>query len=116
MTRLMIAIAIVLSASAAEAQSRRAPAVEGRPSTTAMSCNQARALVSARGAIVLATGARTYDRFVSNAGLCSLGEIAEPAFEPSAENPQCFVGYRCVYRRNEPPSGDGGGGAGGGMQ
>ena len=116
MTRLMLVIAIVLAAGAAIAQPRRAPAVEGRPSTTAMSCSQARALVTARGAIVLGTGGLTYDRFVSNAGACALAEIAEPAFEPSAENPQCFVGYRCVYRRNEPPSGEGGGGSGGGMQ
>jgi hypothetical protein len=107
---------MMFGAGAALAQPRRSPALESRPSTLTMSCRQARTLVESRGAIVLATGRLTYDRFVAHGGLCSLGEIAEPAFEPSAETAQCFVGYRCVYRRNEPPSGEGGGGTGGGMQ
>ena len=72
--------------------------VAGRPYTPALACNAARALVSSRGAIVLGTGPDLYDRYVSTEGFCQVDEVAMPAFVPSGDGPQCFVGYTCVRK------------------
>lgn len=82
-----------------------------RASTPGMSCGQARALVASQGAVVLGTGPNTYDRYVAHAGFCPHDQVPEPAYERTADNPQCYVGSRCVPRRSDPPGG-GGGGAG----
>jgi hypothetical protein len=89
-------------------------AAQPRPSTLAMSCGQARALVASRGAIVLGTGPHTYDRYVAHTGFCPHDQTTEPAFEPTRDNPQCYIGSRCIARRSEQPTGDSGGGGGGG--
>lgn len=68
---------------------------QNRPSTPAMSCNQARGLVAARGGIVLGTGGYTFDRFVADRSFCTITESTVSAFAPTRDNPQCFVGYRC---------------------
>lgn len=85
-----------------------------RPSTLAMSCGQARALVASRGAIVLGTGPHTYDRYVAHTGFCPHDQTTEPAYERTLDSPQCYIGSRCVARRSEQPTGDSGGGGGGG--
>lgn len=82
----MIAVAAML-ASPAFAQSR--------PSTVERSCEASRALVARNGAIVLGTGGFTYDRFVASRNFCQFDEILDPAFVPSGDTAQCFVGYRC---------------------
>jgi len=87
MIRLIAALALCAVAAAAVAQ--------GRPSTLAMSCAQARGLVAARGAIVLGTGAYTYDRFVRDQSFCALNEITQQVWEPTADVAQCPVGFRC---------------------
>jgi hypothetical protein len=84
------AIALLSSGSGALAQ--------GSPLTRGMSCYGARELVSVHGAVVLRTGPATYDRYVAAGGQCVLGEVMEPAWVPTADNPQCPVGYRCVTR------------------
>jgi hypothetical protein len=66
-----------------------------RPSTPQMSCRQAAGLVASRGAIVLGTGAYTYDRYVTDQRFCLRSEITVPEWVPTADTPQCFVGYRC---------------------
>ncbi|WP_245571789.1 hypothetical protein [Microvirga subterranea] len=66
-----------------------------RPSTVNRPCIASRQLVIARGAIVLGTGGFTYDRFVRDSSFCEVGEYAQPAYVPSLDTPQCFVGYRC---------------------
>jgi hypothetical protein len=81
-------------------------AAQTRPLTTALPCAAVSALVTARGAIVLGTGPYTYDRYVSNAGECGIGQTTEPAFERAADNAQCFVGYRCRGRANEAGRGN----------
>jgi hypothetical protein len=83
-------LCLCLATSAATAQTR--------PSSVEMPCARAAALVQSRGAIVLGTGGYTYDRFVTGANFCLYGEFTEPAWVPSADNPQCFVGYRCRPR------------------
>ena len=68
---------------------------QGRPASPAMSCLAANRYVSAAGALVLSTGTYTYDRFVSSGRFCAAGETIEPAWVPTADIEQCFVGYRC---------------------
>ncbi len=75
-------------------------AAQGHPATARMTCAEAAGLVAAAGAAVLATGPRTYERFVAHAGICLLGEIAVPAWVPTRDTPQCPVGAVC---RDRPP-------------
>jgi hypothetical protein len=88
--RTLVALGLCVAATAAVAQSR--------PSTPSLPCVRAAALVQTQGAIVLGTGGYTYDRFVSGGNFCLVGERPDPAWVPSADNPQCFVGYRCRQR------------------
>ena len=83
-----VALVLLLPACAADAQSR--------PSTTTMSCAAAQGLVLSRHAIVLNTGRDLYDRYVADQGQCPTGLVATPAFAPTLDNPQCFVGSLCV--------------------
>jgi opacity protein-like surface antigen len=87
MERLLAIVAASMCATGAIAQAH--------VSTVAMSCGQAAALVATHGAAVLGTGGYTYDRFVADGRFCVRGEITEPAWVPSGDTAQCFVGYRC---------------------
>jgi hypothetical protein len=87
MKRAGTAVFLLLIATSAYAQSR--------PSTVSMPCAAARQLVFSYGAIVLGTGGYSYDRFVRDRTFCEFNEYIDPAWVPSRENPQCFVGYRC---------------------
>ncbi len=88
--RVFLTVSFCMAATVAVAQTR--------PSTPSLPCARAAALVQAQGAVVLGTGVYTYDRFVSGSNHCVYGEFAEPAYVPSADTPQCFVGYRCRPR------------------
>jgi hypothetical protein len=91
MRPLLLALAATLVA--ADAGTRAS--AQSRPSTLAMSCAQTARLVGSRGAIVMNTGPNTYDRYVSNRNFCEINEVLEPIWAPTADNPQCFIGYRC---------------------
>jgi len=82
-----IAIALAVLASGADAQTY--------PSTTAMPCIASQQLVASRGAAVLGTGGRTYDRFVRDRTFCDVTEYAQTAYVQSRDTPACFVGSRC---------------------
>jgi hypothetical protein len=69
-----------------------------RPSTMAMSCDQAGALVASHGAVVLTTGRHTFERFVRSPGYCALGEYAETGWAPTRDASQCVLGYVCRTR------------------
>jgi hypothetical protein len=71
---------------------------QGRPVSTTMTCSRAAGLIALQGAVVLGTGVYTYDRYVSGPNFCALGETTEPAWVPTVDNPQCFVGYQCRPR------------------
>ena len=71
-------------------------AQQGRPSTLAMTCGQARNYLAGRGAAVLGTGGYTYDRFVRDRSFCEPTEITRNAVVPARDTPECFVGYRCI--------------------
>jgi hypothetical protein len=73
-----------------------------RPSTVNMLCGQAAGMVAARGAIVLGTGGFTFDRFVADRRFCAITQTTEPAWVPTSDTTQCFVGYRCKETNTEP--------------
>lgn len=72
-----------------------AATAQARPATYKMTCQKAANLVASRGEVVLSTSAYTYDRFVAHAGYCGLGETTRPAFVPTRDVANCFVGYTC---------------------
>lgn len=86
--KIAVALTAALATTTAFAQSR--------PSSTAMTCQQARGFVASRGAAVLGTGGMTYDRFVRDRQYCEATEITSNAFVPTRDNPQCQIGYRCI--------------------
>jgi hypothetical protein len=59
------------------------------PSTSSMTCAQARSFVTVSGGVVLSTGPTTYDRFVAHSGYCVHGERAELAWVPTRDVAQC---------------------------
>lgn len=83
-----IVAATVLASSVAQA----------RPFTPAMACGTAANLISLNGAMVMSTGGHTYDRFVVSAAYCTPHEYTKSAFVPTANDPQCFVGYTCEQK------------------
>lgn len=87
MKHLTLSLLLLLAAAPALAQSR--------PSTPDRSCAANHQSVAANGAIVLGTGGFTFDRFVRDRSFCQHGDFLEPAFVPSRDTPQCFIGYRC---------------------
>lgn len=95
--------ALIFAAAAAAALVPALAEAQSRPSTTRMSCAGARTLVAQRGAIVLGTGPSLYDRYVSSQGFCQPDEITKPAWAPTADNRQCFIGYRCERVDDEWP-------------
>ena len=88
---LCLGICGLLGAPAAIAQSASQTAV--------MTCASAAGMLRQQGAIVLHDTATTYDRFVRDAGSCQRGETTEPAYAQTRDNPQCFIGFRCVQNR-----------------
>ena len=85
----------ILPASLMILASSSAALAQGRPATPRMSCSAAAQLVKRSGAIVLATGGQTYDRFVASESFCPTGLYGRAAFVPTADNPQCYIGYYC---------------------
>lgn len=91
----------MLAAALAGVTLANAPA-QARPNTRNMTCASAAALVQSRGAIVLSTGANTFDRYVSNIRYCSGAEQLQPEWVRTSDSNQCFVGYTCfVPDRND---------------
>ena len=70
-------------------------AAQPRPDTNRMTCAAARALVMKQGGIVLGTGPSLFDRYVSSRAYCLSTQLTEPAFVPTTDDRQCFVGYTC---------------------
>ena len=88
MLRSLLAIsALALTAMAAAAQVG--------PPTSQRTCGANRQLVLKDGAVVLDTSPSTYARFVRSSAECLVDQFPEPAWVPSSNNPQCFIGYRC---------------------
>jgi hypothetical protein len=94
--RIGVAAILVIASTSADAWA------QSRPLTTRMSCAQAQGLVASQRSVVLSTGPFTYDRYVGSYGSCAGGETLDPAWVPTADTPQCPIGYRCITR--SPPS------------
>ncbi|GJD52080.1 hypothetical protein OPKNFCMD_4842 [Methylobacterium crusticola] len=77
-----------------------APAQERLPAP-ALRCGEVAAVVTRRGAVLVGTGPFTYARLVRDTGFCTIEETTRPFFGPSADAPQCFLGYECRDRFNE---------------
>lgn len=60
-----------------------------------MVCADAMALVKRDGAVLLAVGGSTLERFVRDRSFCDVTEVAELRFVRTRDNPECPVGYRC---------------------
>ena len=60
-----------------------------------MVCADAMALVKREGAVLLAVGGSTFERFVRDRSFCDVTEVAELRFVRTRDNPECPVGYRC---------------------
>ena len=82
-------LAVLLAASTAT------PAA-AREDTRNMTCGEAQAFVRQEGAVVMATSTFLYIRFVADQGRCERGQVAVPAYAPTADSKQCAVGYRCA--------------------
>ena len=85
---------ILLSALILASVTTTAMAQAGQP-TSQRTCSANRQLVMRDGAVVLDTGPSTYARFVRSGAECTVDQFPEPAWVPSSNNPQCFIGYRC---------------------
>ena len=66
--------------------------------TPTISCNQAKAQVSATGAAVVRSSANVFDRFVTDRRFCQATQITRIAFIETTDTAYCPVGYRCEER------------------
>ncbi len=66
------------------------------PSSVTMTCAQALSFVTKAGGTVLNTGGLTYDRYVRDRSFCNYFDVTKPAFVPTRDVKQCFVGYTCI--------------------
>jgi hypothetical protein len=66
-----------------------------RIQASAMRCADLAGTVRARGAAIVTTGPITYERLVRDQSFCELETTTAPAWVASADDPQCFAGYRC---------------------
>ncbi len=71
---------------------------QARPDTRYMSCGQVQSLVQRSGAIILSTGAHTYDKYVKNHAYCNVSQELRSAYVPTADLRRCKIGYRCAER------------------
>jgi len=71
---------------------------QARPDTRYMSCGQAQSLVQNRGAIILSTGAYTYDKYVKNHAYCNVSQVLQGAYVPTSDHRRCKIGYRCIEK------------------
>ena len=72
-----------------------ATAASARPSTLSMTCRGAQSLLASKGAVVMTTGAHTYERFVAIVGYCMTAEWGYAATAPTKDMPSCPLGYAC---------------------
>jgi len=70
-----------------------------RPYAPKLSCGEIKGMIQQKGAVLLSTGPFTFDRFVRDQGYCMQGEITDPAWIVSLDQPQCYAGYTCGGRQ-----------------
>jgi hypothetical protein len=87
MIRAPLVVAACLLAGSAAAQTR--------PYAPKLTCQALKDIVASAGGIVISTSPTTYARFVSNRSFCYITQITRPQWIVSADDAQCFVGYKC---------------------
>jgi hypothetical protein len=60
-----------------------------------MTCREAESLLASKRAVVMSTGAHTYDRFVAHPSYCMTAEWGYAAIAPTKDMPSCPLGYTC---------------------
>ncbi|MEN3930240.1 hypothetical protein WJT86_04085 [Microvirga sp. W0021] len=69
---------------------------QARSLTRNMSCQEAKNVIDKQGFAVLDTDKFIYDRYVKDERFCPPRQATEPAWVPTKDNPQCFIGYTCI--------------------
>jgi hypothetical protein len=87
MKAFLVASTLALTIPAAHAQERLL--------ATRTACSRLASAVASQGAAVISTSSTAYDRFVGDSSYCAIGEAPVPALVRSADNPSCFIGFRC---------------------
>lgn len=87
MRALLAAFCLIVTVPAAQAQERLL--------ATRTACSRLASAVASQGAAVISTSSTSYDRFVGDSSFCAVGEAPVPAVVRSADNPSCFIGFRC---------------------
>ena len=75
--------------------------VQGRTDTRSVTCAALKGIVDRAGHIVLATSATAYEAVHRDGGACQQDTTSAPAFEPTADEPACFAGWRCKPRNSD---------------
>ncbi len=68
----------------------------GQANAMAMSCSAAQTYVTSRGAALMVTGRREFDRYVSDESYCYRTHGLVAKVTQTRDNPQCMIGYVCV--------------------
>ena len=93
MRRLATILVLTVLATGAAAQERVA--------TRTLSCAALQARVARDRHVVLATSETAYEAVHLDSGSCRIDETAAPAFEPTADQPNCLAGWRCRQRNSD---------------
>ncbi len=72
-------------------QASSAALAQPKPTTEMMQCERLQALVAMHGAAVLNTSPGTALRFIAHPGSCPHGEVAEPMYLATRDEPRCPV-------------------------
>ena len=72
-------------------QASSAALAQPKPTTEMMQCERLQSLVAMHGAAVLNTGPGIALRFIAHPGSCAHGEVAEPVYLPTRDDPRCPV-------------------------
>ncbi|MBP1178677.1 hypothetical protein [Methylobacterium sp. PvR107] len=93
MIRLAAALALAVVTAGAAAQER--------VSTRNLSCTALKARVAHDQTVILARSETAYETVHRDSGACRQDETGVPAFEPSADMPNCLAGWRCTQRNSD---------------
>jgi hypothetical protein len=67
------------------------------PDSRSLTCQQAQALVTKSGRVVIATGPSIFGEVVANSGACRVS-MAQRKIAPTRDNPRCNIGFVCAPR------------------
>ncbi|MFB0490721.1 hypothetical protein ABIE45_003307 [Methylobacterium sp. OAE515] len=93
MIRLAAVLALAVVATGAAAQER--------VYTRNLTCAALKARVAHDRTVMLARSETAYETVHLDSGACQQDETGAPAFEPSADVPNCLAGWRCTQRNSD---------------